>query len=272
MKQKHVEFPHRTRQEWLQLAEKYFEAETSDEEERQLKLFLCSAEAQDPAFDELKAVMGYLAVGKSRYRQQNEKRSSFQPWKWRSIAAVFFCCLLSGSLYVLRQQERNQCIAYINGQRCTDSGLVLKYVWLILCGLMVVCNGLHAQEKLRSKVLFDGRYNNREGAVEVLVKGKKLAPYHLTLFRSLTLQADSTEIATITALVESDAQKAAEKETGSIGGKLYYGFFCFPGNDKDTNQYLFFRNASLRNPDYPEVIVIYMEGAATLEELKEMFQ
>ena len=37
MKQKHVEFPHRTRQEWLQLAEKYFEAETSDEEERQLK-------------------------------------------------------------------------------------------------------------------------------------------------------------------------------------------------------------------------------------------
>ena len=81
----------------------------------------------------------------------------------------------------------------------------MKYVWLILCGLMVVCNGLHAQEKLRSKVLFDGRYNNREGAVEVLVKGKKLAPYHLTLFRSLTLQADSTEIATITALVESDA-------------------------------------------------------------------
>ena len=43
-------------------------------------------------------------------------------------------------------------------------------------------------------------------------------------------------------------------------------------NDKETNQYLFFRNASLRNPDYPEVIVIYMEGAATLEELKEMFQ
>lgn len=130
MKQKHVEFPHRTHQEWLQLAEKYFEAETSDEEERQLKLFLCSAEAQDPAFDELKAVMGYLAVGKSRYRQQNEKRSSFQAWKWRSIAAVFFCCLLSGSLYVLRQQERNQCIAYINGQRCTDSGLVLSHMRL----------------------------------------------------------------------------------------------------------------------------------------------
>ena len=34
----------------------------------------------------------------------------------------------------------------------------MKYVWLILCGLMVVCNGLHAQEKLRSKVLFDGRF------------------------------------------------------------------------------------------------------------------
>lgn len=130
MKQKHVEFPHRTHQEWLQLVEKYFEAETSDEEERQLKLFLRSAEAQDPAFDELKAVMGYLAVGKSRYHQQNGKRSSFQAWKWKSIAAVFFCCLLSGSLYMLRQQDRNQCIAYINGQRCTDSELVMSHMKL----------------------------------------------------------------------------------------------------------------------------------------------
>lgn len=89
MKQKHVEFPHRTRQEWLQLAEKYFEAETSDEEERQLKLFLCSAEAQDPAFDELKAVMGYLAVGKSRYRQQNEKRSSFSHGNGEALQPSF---------------------------------------------------------------------------------------------------------------------------------------------------------------------------------------
>lgn len=150
--------------------------------------------------------------------------------------------------------------------------MYMKYVWLLLCSLMVVCGQLHAQEKLRSASLFDGRYNNREGAVEVLVKGKKLTPYHLTLFRSLTLRADPNEIAEISALVESDAKHAAEKETGSIGGKLYYGFFCFPGNGKEPNQYLFFRNASLRNPDYPEVIVIYMEGAATLEELKQMFE
>lgn len=122
--------------------------------------------------------------------------------------------------------------------------MYMKYVWLLLCSLMVVCGQLHAQEKLRSASLFDGRYNNREGAVEVLVKGKKLTPYHLTLFRSLTLQADPDEIAEISALVESDAKHAAEKETGSIGGKLYYGFFCFPGNGKEPNQYLF--SATLR--------------------------
>lgn len=130
MKQSYLQFPRRTQEEWRQLAEKYFEAETTDEEERQLKQFVCTPEAQDPVFDELKAVIGYLAVGKSRYQKANGKHASFQAWKWRSAAAVFFCCLLSGSLYVLRQQGRNQCIAYINGERCTDSELVMSHMKL----------------------------------------------------------------------------------------------------------------------------------------------
>ena len=107
----------------------------------------------------------------------------------------------------------------------------MKYVWLILCGLMVVCNGLHAQEKLRSKVLFDGRYNNREGAVEVLVKGKKLAPYHLTLFRSLTLQADSTEIATITdhGIGRIGCTKGCRKGNRQYWRKTLLRVLLFPG-------------------------------------------
>lgn len=130
MKQQHLQLPKRTQEEWKHLAEKYFEAETSDEEERLLRLFLATPEAQDPAFDELKAVMGYLAVGKRLHLQQNSRPISRQVWKWRSIAAVFFCCLLSSSLYLLKQKDSNQCIAYINGQRCTDSELVMSHMKL----------------------------------------------------------------------------------------------------------------------------------------------
>ena len=50
-----------------------------------------------------------------------------------------------------------------------------------------------AQESLHIGELFDGRYNRQKNTIEVLVKGKKLKPYNLTLFRSLTIKGDSAE-------------------------------------------------------------------------------
>ena len=47
---------------WEDLAERYFLAETSEEEEAQLRRFLCSEEAQDSRFDEVRATMAYLHV------------------------------------------------------------------------------------------------------------------------------------------------------------------------------------------------------------------
>lgn len=147
----------------------------------------------------------------------------------------------------------------------------MKSLYTIFIIFLMSCNEIMAQEPLSSLSLFDGRYNNRKGAVEVQVKGKKLKPYNLTLFRSLTLKTDPAEIQKISGMIESDSRKATEKETGNIGGKLYYGFFCFGGNS-ETNQYLFFRNAYLRDKNNPEIIVIYMEGYAKLDEIKKMFE
>lgn len=47
---------------WEHLAERYFQAETTDEEEALLRSFLCSKEAQDPRFDEVRATVSYLHV------------------------------------------------------------------------------------------------------------------------------------------------------------------------------------------------------------------
>ena len=52
------------RAEWLAIAEKYFDATTNDNEEKALRDFLSSAESNHPAFDEIKAVMGYLAAAR----------------------------------------------------------------------------------------------------------------------------------------------------------------------------------------------------------------
>ena len=50
---------------WLDIVNRYFEAETTEEEERLLKRFLASDEAQGAEFDEARAVMGVFATARS---------------------------------------------------------------------------------------------------------------------------------------------------------------------------------------------------------------
>ena len=56
----------RTIEEWIRLVERYFEATLSDDEERELYLFLASEASSSPIFDEVKAVTGYIATAKAR--------------------------------------------------------------------------------------------------------------------------------------------------------------------------------------------------------------
>ena len=58
----------RTFQQWKELAERYFEAETTEAEEEALARFLATPAAQGKEFDELRAVMGYTVTGRAIYR------------------------------------------------------------------------------------------------------------------------------------------------------------------------------------------------------------
>ena len=53
---------------WEALAERYFLAETTEEEEAQLRRFLCSSQAQDSRFDEIRATMSLLYVSRPKHR------------------------------------------------------------------------------------------------------------------------------------------------------------------------------------------------------------
>ena len=48
------------------MTERFFLAETTEEEERQLRRFLCTNHAQDPRFDEIRATLSYLDVCKTQ--------------------------------------------------------------------------------------------------------------------------------------------------------------------------------------------------------------
>ena len=145
---------------------------------------------------------------------------------------------------------------------------------LIILGItMLAVLSISAQKGMHVEALFDGRFKQDKRAVEVLIKGKELKKYHLTLFRSLTVTdalALSKEIET---LVSQDAEAAVDKEVGKVGTRPYYGFYCFPP-EKESYRYLFYRNTSVLpdNTKKPEVTIVYMEGQVTLEELKQMFR
>jgi len=148
---------------------------------------------------------------------------------------------------------------------------MIKRILIFLLFVLISLWKAAAQDGLTISPLFDGRYNNNSNAVEVLVKGKKLAKYNLSLFRSLTLKNSPDQYRQIENMVMTDGAKAVNKETGKIGSRLFYGFFQLPSKD-GKNRYLFYRNNSLSRNKSDEITLVYMEGNTTIDELKNMFK
>ena len=114
--------PERSIQEWEELAERYFDASTTDAEEQELKHFLLSSKAVGQTFDEAKAVMGFLKAGQSLHQEKKNHRTV----NYRKVAAVL--CLIVGSAAVWNalNREQNVCEAYIYGTKCTEVAMVMS--------------------------------------------------------------------------------------------------------------------------------------------------
>ena len=91
------------------LIDRYFEGETTEQEEARLRAFLCSTE--DPPVDDVRATMSYLAVGRRLHGQPTRRL-------WRPVAAaasvVLACMLGLAGWHYYRQQ--NLCMATVAGQ------------------------------------------------------------------------------------------------------------------------------------------------------------
>ena len=142
---------------------------------------------------------------------------------------------------------------------------------LLIVMLLFATAEAWSQEGLRIGELFDGVYKRKNNAIEVTVKGETLKRYRLKLFRSLTVKNDPKDFERIEKLVEADGKDAVSKETGRIGERLYYAFYCFPPHNGRL-RYVFYRNSSLREVEENELTLVYIEGNVTMDELKEMFK
>lgn len=99
---------------WKALAERFFEAGTSEEEERELRRFIASGQAGSE-FNDVRAVMGLAAVGARRYNRRR-RRTVFLS------AAVVAVVMTAVSLTA---DGGDSCVAYINGTKHTDEAIVM---------------------------------------------------------------------------------------------------------------------------------------------------
>lgn len=101
---------------WKALAERFFEAGTSEEEERELRRFIASGLAGSE-FNDVRAVMGLAAVGARRYHRRR-RRTVFLS----AVAAVVAVVMTAVSLTA---DGGDSCVAYINGTKHTDEAIVM---------------------------------------------------------------------------------------------------------------------------------------------------
>lgn len=116
-----------TTEEWMNIVELYFEAETTEEEELALRHFLTSEESNLPCFNEIKAVMGYIATGKNIKRKGNRQQNRIRPFGnfIRYSAAAIITIIIGFGVWKSVNDNKNICIAYIDGKYYNDEKIVL---------------------------------------------------------------------------------------------------------------------------------------------------
>ena len=112
------------KEKYLTLMQRYWEAETSPEEERALARY--AARTDDPEFDELRGALGYLSIG----RQEKTRRSRATRFYAFAVAAgVAVIAVLGVSLSVAGHRvPEEDCIRYAYGEKVDDKELIMASV------------------------------------------------------------------------------------------------------------------------------------------------
>lgn len=100
------------------LVNRYFAAETSIVEERELRQLLATTKVSSPLIDEARAVMGYVAMSPDSARARNTRHR----FHWISAAASVGILLITGGLLFASRkvQTETHYIAYVNSVAITD--------------------------------------------------------------------------------------------------------------------------------------------------------
>ena len=141
---------------------------------------------------------------------------------------------------------------------------------LLLSLSFVICHLTFsvAQTGLRINDLFEGRIIPRERMVETRVRGRTLAKYQLTFYRSLRFSASTEEVAHLRRIIDEDGR--GHHAPGTEAGKTYTMHIQLsPQGGK--NRFLCYQDVFESKKKPREVMVIYMEGTISdINKLEEL--
>lgn len=104
----------------MELMQRYFDAETSPEEEKDLALYAASTD--DPAFEDLRGVLGYIGIGRQK------KAKKVRAIRFYSIVAAASVAIVTAIGITLSNQDHNSCIRYTYGDKEDDETLIMESV------------------------------------------------------------------------------------------------------------------------------------------------
>ena len=294
MTDKNIKHGKRNSDYWDRLIERYYSGNTTIDEEKELSRFVFS-ESQNKRYDEIRAVLSYSLIGNSiKGKIRSRQRVSL-----KTIARIAACIAIILSINILYfHSPRDICVTYRNRYRTNEthripvrpnqhyrgertefhiqasrkftinsSSMKMFYKIFISCIFLWIGNICHAQKGLAIAPLFSGKYDKDEQAIVVLLKGKTLHPYGLSLFHSISITDRPDDVTLFEAAVSTDSRKAENSETVKSGNNTIAGYYQLPPAVPDgENRFILFRKTSPH-----DATLIYLEGQTQLDKLINLF-
>ena len=145
----------------------------------------------------------------------------------------------------------------------------MKKIILLLSAILLFGGRAFAQKDLTSWDIFRGKIIPVREMVKTEVKGGGITSYKLTYYLGINASVTTEEALQLSAMVEADTEEALTSEAEKTGDLLTYALVEPKAKGKD-HRYLCWQ----ARPDGGrwKVTLLYLEGQATVEELKKMFE
>ena len=108
------------KEKYLERMRRYYEAETTPEEERELALYAASTDDTD--FEGLRCVLGFLSIGRQK------KAKMLRTVRFYTVAAAASVAIVAAIGITLSKQDHNSCIRYTYGNKEEDETMIMESV------------------------------------------------------------------------------------------------------------------------------------------------